>query len=623
MEGQQGRHHCPRRIVNNLTAAVEGASFVDTVSAFRRTAAVTQPRAGAVPRQPFLSVTATLPTVENIDPPALPGDLRLPALWERWIAGTKLRYRSLEIPWMQEAKFLAWVRAEKLELLRRGFSYKKTDGKWHLFQWLAGGAGAYTLTADGAATLAAAMAPVLKTQEMAFEAQVAELDPLPGGLEKFLRGYQVQPARQLFRALRRGSAEWGYPGAVDFSDTGTGKTYQTLSAALATGKKVGVICPPAGRDGWLSAFNLMGAVPYFLETYEGIRGGWRPHIAEQQPNGEFIWKNPSEFVMIADELQSCRHTDTLTVRCFSAAIRQKVAMIGASASVAVSPLEFRFAGRIIGLHQGGQDWERFLLNHGCHRKTKDGPFHWDKDLRHLQKINARLFPYRGCRVRKQDLGDECPETEINVLPFDVPEAKEIESMWQDALSTIDRLVRQGKPEAMARAMRQRARMATWQRCETVLVAPLAELIRQDVRNGNSVAIFMNFNASREALQKALGTRAGIYGGMPKARRSHYIKEFQADREHIMVNNLKSGGASVSLHDINGWRPRIAYIMPTDDVVKMVQGIGRVDRVGGKSKSHQFFPVVRGGLTERMVANIRKKMVALQNLNDGRTEDSTF
>lgn len=568
-------------------------------------------------------MTASLPSVPTIDAPNLPDGLTLLKPWERWIGGHRVWYRSVEIPWTMEAKFLMWVRTEKLELLKRGFSYRKADGKWSLMQWLAGAAGAYTLTADGAATLAAALAPVLKTQEMAFEAQVAELDPLPGGLEKFLRGYQVQPARQLFRALRRGSSEWGYPGAVDFSDTGTGKTYQTLAAGLATGKKVGVICPPAGRDGWLAAFNLMGAVPFFLETYESIRGGWRPHIAEEQRNGDFIWKNPADFVMIADELQAVRHETTLTVRCFSAAIRQKVAMIGASASVAVSPLEFRFAGRIIGLHQGGQDWERFLMNHGCHRKTKDGPFHWDKDLRHLQKINARLFPYRGCRVRKQDLGDECPETEITILPFDVPEAREIESMWQDALSTIDRLVRQGKPEAVARAMRQRARMATWQRCETVLVKPLAELTRQHVREGKSVAHFMNFNASREALQKALGTRAGIYGGMPKARRSHYIREFQADREHIMVNNLKSGGASVSLHDINGDRPRIAFIMPTDDVVKMVQGIGRVDRVGGKSKSHQFFPVVRGGLTERMVANIRKKMIALQNLNDGRTEDSTF
>jgi len=569
-------------------------------------------------------MTATLPAVPDINPPALPGDLTMLKPWERWIGGNKVWYRAVEIPWTLENKFLMWVRTHKLTLLQRGFAYRKADGKFSLFQWLSGTPGAYTLTPDGAATLAAAMAPHLRTAELALEAQVSEFDPLPGGLEKFLRAYQVQPARQLFRALRRGNAEWSYPGAVDFSDTGTGKTYQTLAAALATGKKVGVICPPAGRDGWIAAFNLMGAVPYFLETYESLRGGWRPHIAKQNSSGDFEWLNPRDFVMIADELQACRHDSTLTVRCFSAAIRQKVAMIGASASVAVSPLEFRFAGRIIGLHQGGDDWNRFLINHGCHRKTKDGPFHWDKDLRHLQKINARLFPYRGCRVRKQDLGDECPETEISVMPFDVPEAAEIESMWRDSLDTIARIERQGsKPASVIMGMRARARMATWQRCEMVLVPPLAKIIRQHVIEGKSVAVFMNFNASREALMKALGTRAGIYGGMPKERRSYYIREFQADREHIMISNIKSGGASVSLHDINGWRPRIAFIFPTDDVVKMVQGIGRVDRVGGKSKSHQYFPVVRGGMTEKMVANIRKKMIALQNLNDGQSEDSSF
>jgi len=566
----------------------------------------------------------SLPAVLVIDPPPLPGGLVMLRPWERWIAGARVWYRACPIPWTLEAQFLAWVRQHKLLLLQRGFSYRKADGQWTLIQWLAGTPGAHTLTPDGASVLAAAMAPQLRTAELALEQQLDAMEPLPGGLEKFLREYQVQPARQLFRALRRGNQEWGFPGALDLSDTGTGKTYQTLAAALATGKSVGVICPPAGRDGWIAAFNLMGAVPHFLETYESIRGGWRPHIAKLDANGDFVWSHPQEFVMIADELQAVRHTETLTVKCFSAAIRQKVAMIGASASVAVSPTEFRFAGRIIGLHSGGLDWDRFLLQHGCHRKTKDGPFHWDKDNRHLQKIHARLFPFRGCRVKKQDLGDECPETEISIMPFDVPEAAEIEGMWRNSLDSIARMERQdSKPEAVLRGMRQRARMATWQRCEMVLVPVLAPVIRQHVKEGKSVAAFMNFNASREALQKALGTRAGIYGGMPKERRSHYVREFQADREHILVNNLKSGGAAVSLHDINGWRPRIAFIFPTDDVVKMVQGVGRVDRVGGKSKSYQYFPVVKGSMTERMVANIRKKMVALQNLNNGSSDEELF
>lgn len=563
--------------------------------------------------------TATLPPVPNIEPPPLPGGLALPRLWERWIAGNKVWYRAVEIPWTAESKFLAYIKENKLVLLQRGFAYRKADGKHSLFQWLAGTPGAYTLTPDGANTLAAAMAPQLRTQELALAAAEPELSELPGGLEKLLYGYQVDPARQLFRSLRRGNQEWGYPGAVDFSGVGLGKTFMDLAAMLATGKKVGVICPPVGRPGWEAAFQLFGAEPYFIQTYEGLRGGWRPNICTPTAEGGFHWKNPGEIGVILDEAQAMRHDGSLTFRAMAGAMRQKIPLIVASATIAISPLEFRFPGRVVGLHDGGTDWDRFLRQHGCAQKTKGGPWTWDQDKRHLRAINARLFPMRGCRVRPEDLGDACPETEIAPLPFTVPEGPEIERMWLDSLETIARLGRQGTPESVLMGMRARARMATWQRCEEVLVPHLVRRIKQDFAEDRSVAIFTNFTNTRLALQKALNAKEGLYGGISPTQRKSYIEAFQADRIRVLVNQIKAGGASVSLHDVRGQYARTAYIFPGDNPISVAQGIGRVNRVGSKSKSYQWFPHIAGGMTERMVHSMRKKIEQLDSINDGYAE----
>ncbi|HYF33644.1 MAG TPA: hypothetical protein VD994_00025, partial [Prosthecobacter sp.] len=266
-----------------------------------------------------------------------------------------------------------------------------------------------------------------------------------------------------------------------------------------------------------------------------------------------------------------------------------------------------------GLHKGFEDWERFLRDHGCLKVRTS--WKWDQKNHHLIRINTRLFPFRGARVRKQDLGEECPETVIEPLPFNIPEGARIEQEWKD---TEEMLARIGQQQGGARLkiMESRARMRIWQQCESAIVPYIAQRIRQDVKDGKSVAVFMNFNHSRLALARLLNTNAGFYGGQPLPRRQHWEREFQADREHILINNIGAGGASVSLHDVRGERSRVAYIFPTDDVVKMEQATGRVDRVGGKSVSQQFIPFVAGTMTEKMIMRTRLKMRRIATINDG-------
>lgn len=393
----------------------------------------------------------------------------------------------------------------------------------------------------------------------------------------------------------------------------THNTYMDLGAAIATGRDPAILCPTVGAAGWQRACDHFGITPHFISTYEAVRGGFRNHIATLDATGKFTWKNPNEIVLILDEAQALRHDDTLTVRCCSAAIRQGVPIIVASATIAISPVEFRFAGRVTGLHGGGDDWDRWLMQHGCFKKGQS--YAWDGKPHHLQRINSQLFPWRGARVRKQDLGEECPETIISTLPMDIPEAARIEQEWKDTEEMLNRLAKQ-VGGVQLKIMEQRAHMKMWQRCELAIVPHLAERIKKDVKDGKSVAVFTNFDKSRIELSKLLNTNAGFFGGQPLAKRQYWEREFQADRQHILINNIGAGGASVSLHDVNGWRSRVAYILPTDHVIKMEQATGRVDRVGGKSTSEQYIPYVAGSMTEKMIARTRRKMARIAIINDG-------
>lgn len=555
--------------------------------------------------------------VPNAAPPVmLPLPMQLGQLREKLQPAGRCMFREIAVPLpCEEAMKKIW-KSSREAFFERGYSIRHHDGQWILSQWLLWPkVGGYSLTPRGQEILDNLRRPT--ELGLQFSNPLPEnLPPLPNEIEKLLRGYQVQPSRQLYRALSNGVSEWGYPGAADLSDMGVGKTYMDLAAALSTGRKPVVLCPTVGTAGWGRAFQHFNAEPHFIGTYEAVRGAYRPGIATKDAQGKFTWLHPQDIVLVLDEAQYLRHDDTLTVQCCSAAIRQGIPIIVASATIATSPLEMRFAGRVTGLHGGADDWHKFLAAHGCERRSSSSGWKWDGKVHHLQRIHGRLFPSRGCRVRKEDLGDECPETVIKVLPFDIVEAREIEKEWDRMQELMDRLAQQGANGAKLKSMERQARMRIWQKCEEVLVPYVSSKAWDDIKDGRSVAMFMNFNASRLAMAKAMKTTAGFFGGQPLAKRQYWEKEFQANRQFCLVNNIGAGGASVSLHDTTGDRPRTAYIFPTDHVVQMEQATGRVDRVGGKTTSYQYIPCVKGAMTEQMVQRTRIKMMRIATLNDG-------
>jgi hypothetical protein len=427
--------------------------------------------------------------------------------------------------------------------------------------------------------------------------------------------YQEPGAAQLVRALTHGQKEWGYPGAADLSDAGTGKSVMDLHAMLQIGRKPIVLCPRAGEEGWRKTFSLFNAEPHYLGSYEGLKMGGRMSIATRHQDDTFTWHNAGEIGLICDEAQAVKSAESLAFRCIEGAIQANVPMICASATLAASPIELPIAGRITGLHKGGDDWIRFLVEHGCEFDDVEKRWVWKRKRYMLEQIHHILIPERGNRTTRAMMGDR-PGSSISMLPIECEEGPRIIEEWERGNTQLRRMEAQKYPKMIIIATRRKIRMRLWQECEAALVPHIAGRIREDVDNFKSVVAFLGFVKTRERLGKLLNTRAGLYGGQNQKQRAFYEHEFQADRIRILLNQIKAGGAAVSLHDVRGEFPRVGYIFPSDSGVAMGQAPWRLDRQGSKSRAEIWIPTVKGTLTEQMVKSTERKLRAMAGLNDG-------
>lgn len=598
------------------------------------------------------SPSASLPVVWVIDPPKdkhgkslLPEGVQLPRLARKVLPGGALGdwHRAVRIPLYLKTDFCAAWEANKSQWINRGFSVRFEDGAWWLDQWLGGVMGRYTLTRTMAARLTAAQAqrtarqPVIVTPPA--DLDLESLPELPFGLEAKLRPFQRIPSRQLFRALNEGKKEWGYPGAWDCSDMGVGKTYQCLAAALATGKRVGIICPKAvigtsPRDGqpgsgWAGAFAHFGARPAFVENYEALRFGNRPPVSIEVVGKDdkgrdkirFVWNcDPQDTALIFDEAHRMKN-GSLNRKLGQAALRQGFHMICASGTMATTPLNLGATGVCVGLHGGDlAGAEKFLRAHGCRKFGSKWTFvDGETGRQHLANIHRTVFPRRGCRVRIKDLGDAFPENMIEALIWQTNETAKLAAAWERAIAVLRMKRAAGTPENVLRGAGSTVFTAAWEASEHAKVPLVIDRVEQEIEEGNSVAIFVTFTATRIALMEHFKTTCGIFGGQNQRDRDDAIAAFQADRRRVIVCQIKAGSTGVSLHDLHGNHPRVSIILPSNSPDDMTQAFGRIHRNGGLTKCRQYVPYAAGTMEEEICARVRGKIGNMGALNDGDTD----
>jgi len=432
-----------------------------------------------------------------------------------------------------------------------------------------------------------------------------------------LREWQIPSAERIISSLE------AYNGALDGSDTGVGKTYSAIAVARDLGYNIGVICPKSIIDPWkkvISNHFKMKKQILFVMNYESVKTGKFKHIASWVKNRQthrekFVWNVPSKnTLLIFDESHKCKSRDSQNMEMLIAAKKQGYKILCMSATSAINPLEMKALGLAINLYTGAY-W-KWANQHGV-AKGRFGPvFNESKDI--LIKLNRDIFEERGIRLRRDTIKN-FPECLIESEAYSIDEQsrEEMNRIYKEMEAEIKVLERKSgmsNKDKKLHAMTLQLRMR--QKFELLKIPLFLEHIEEAIEDGFSVAVFLNFTDTIDALAERLGTKCIVDGRNKKTEREDNIEAFQRGKSRIILLNIQAGGCGVSIHNVHGNYPRLALISPNPSAVLMRQSLGRVWRDSSKTKSIQKIIFVSGTAEETVCENVKNKLKNLDLLNDG-------
>jgi superfamily II DNA or RNA helicase len=415
--------------------------------------------------------------------------------------------------------------------------------------------------------------------------------------------WQVEPMTRLVEILKT------HLSAVDSSSTGVGKTYTACSVAKNLGLAMGVICPKAVIPSWHEASKHIGTEIKFVVNYEGLKFSAGEKYIVWTPMGYPVWKisERDPVLLVFDEAHRCKdHNLSKNALMLISAVSQKIRHLLVSATLADSPLHMRAVGYSLGLHNGRnfQEWIRSL---GCW-KDSNNRWHFTGGENSMKRIRSSIFPARGVRIRADDLGKDFPTTLITAEVIEASGADKIYESLQKRLEKVQEQTENYHKTVLTEVLGARRRV------ELLKVPSMVSLAKDAIEQDNSVAIFVCFNETVEALKEALKCPV-ITGETPQNERNRIMKVFRADRIPAVVLNISAGGVGISLH---GARQRLSLISPSWSAIDLIQTIGRVRRAGG-SHSVQKILFANGSVEESVCARVRSKVGCIETLNDGDTQ----
>lgn len=413
--------------------------------------------------------------------------------------------------------------------------------------------------------------------------------------------YQVEPHAHLVKILSQQQA------ALDASDTGTGKTYTALFTAQTLNLPIGVVCPKAVIPSWERACASLGIKPLFILNLEKIRTGRTPWL---KIDGRIYEWHVHGCLLIFDECHRCKSPKSQNAKTLVAAVRSNNKILCLSATAVQSPLDMRALGYALGLHKLHDFWKWAQAHGACENRWGAWEFRGPKE--YLSLINQRIFPDNGVRVRIADLGSAFPENFIMPQEVAVANPKEIDGVYkevQKAIEELDAKKKKDSTEPFVKLLRAR------QRAEVLKVPALVEMIEDLIEEGKSIAVFVNFDATVEALSERFMDASIVRGGQSNEERARNIADFQEDIARVIICNIQAGGVGISLHDIGGVFPRVSLICPSFSAVDFKQALGRIHRQGGKSPSIQKIIFAAGSVEAKVFKAVQSKINNIDTIND--------
>lgn len=187
---------------------------------------------------------------------------------------------------------------------------------------------------------------------------------------------------------------------------------------------------------------------------------------------------------------------------------------------------------------------------------------------------------------------------------------------ESVVSSVQGKANETDTSQCALTLRLRAR----QRVELLKSGTIVNLAVEVLSNSGSPVIFVCFTETLRQIRKLLIERGEdrisvVHGQQTLPERDAEIARFQADTSRVIIVNIYAGGTGASFHDLHGNHPRRAILTITDDAVALVQGLGRIPRIGAKSSCIQYILYCAGTVEEAVHANVCRKVNDINTLND--------
>jgi len=404
--------------------------------------------------------------------------------------------------------------------------------------------------------------------------------------------------------------------ALDSSETGCGKTLCAIETVKGLGLTPIVVCPKAVVSAWETTFEGQKCSHGGIFTWEKLRGGRIGHVVKRRGKKGFLWTvSQRDTVLIFDEVHKAKGVRTLNSNLLSSARAQNIRTLLLSATAAEDPREMRSIGYALDLHTLSNFWD-WAKAWGCKFDTWGSLQFPDSEAHRLKDLHKLIYPSRGSRLTREDLGTHFSECKVMTTPINFSQTSKIRTLVKELNDELEKIEEHreldgDEPIAITKLLRLR------QEIEILKVPDIVTLIESHRSEGNSVAVFLNFTDSINAVSRRLTEPHGfVMGGQSKTERDDYIASFQANSSRVILCNTSAGGVGVSLHDKLGGHPRVALISPTYNAKEFKQILGRVDRVGNLTPSLQQILVAADTIEKDI---IERMMVKLNNLDLLHTE----
>lgn len=436
--------------------------------------------------------------------------------------------------------------------------------------------------------------------------------------KKLLLPYQINNTENIIRCLRTNNS------VLDSSDTGTGKTY-SVSCAVATMKlKPIIVCPKAVMAIWKRVCKIFDAKPFFIVNYETLKYGKYyddkgnrkkcPYVKFDKKEKKYEWsKLPDDVVFIFDEAHKCSNIKSYNGSLLlSAKDSSPNGIIIVSATIADHVETFKIFFYILNFIEKNQVNDQKLT----FKEYINIIDRWvSRAPKPLLRIHNMLFPNRATRMSIDVLGDLFPENQISVEPYSMGKTAEINIQYEYDV------ILKAMNELKGKALKDRGNilvkvLRAQQKVELLKIPTFVELINEYLSQNFSVVVFVNFTQTLKTLADLLFTKCLIYGEQTDMERQFNIDEFQADRQRVIICNIKAGGVGISMHDITGMHKRVSIISPCWSAIDLTQALGRIHRAGAKSKALQRIIYCDNTIENNMAEKLRIKLSNLQNLNNG-------